>query len=314
MAATTAKRRQAARTLRIIIHILCYLLPVTCLSLPKKIRKRIPVLQYQDNWVAVNKPAGITMNRSKNTKRSEFVLTSAVKKQLARKVFPVHRLDHRTSGAILFAFDSQTCGELHESLLQGTKEYIALLRGPWRQVNDTVIVDKALRDYNTNITKSAVTKFSLLATQDNAALVLCEPMTGRTHQIRRHAARQLQQPIIGDTQHGNSQGNRWWRTNRNLNRLALHSLSISLNDKDVIVAPLPLELKQVLEKEPLWKDAIAKEPRLLLEPVDERGGTHGRHYRKRRQKRSFEEEVESGKKAAFHSLCLVGSVMVVCLP
>ena len=236
------------------------------------------------------------MNRSKNTKRSETVLTSAVKKQLARKVFPVHRLDHRTSGAILFAFDSNTCAELHESLSRGTKEYIVLLRGPWKHDQDTVVVDKSLCDTNTNITKTAFTKFTVLATQDNATLALCQPMTGRTHQIRRHA-RELGQPILGDTQHGNSQVNRWWRTNRNLNRLALHSLSISMDGGNVIVAPLSPELRKVLEKEPLWSDAVVKEPRLLMEPVDERGGTHGRHYRKRKEiVQTCVEEQDEGKK------------------
>lgn len=233
------------------------------------------------------------MNRSKKTKKSETVLTSAVKKQLARKVFPVHRLDHRTSGAILFAFDSTTSGELHQALASGTKEYIALLRGPWRHENTTVIIDNPLRDYNTDTMKRAVTNFTMLATQDNATLVLVRPLTGRTHQIRRHASRCLGQPVIGDTQHGNSQTNRWWRTERNLDRLALHSLSISLSMNDTITnvtAPLPPELIQVLEKESLWNKAVEVEPRLLLEPIDILGGTHGRHYRKRkdRMERAFE--------------------------
>jgi len=295
MAATTVRIPRIAPVLLLIVYLICSSFPVLALSVPKKVRPRISVLRYNDAWVCVNKPAGVTMNRSKNTKRSEFVLTSAVKKQLARKVFPVHRLDHRTSGAILFAFDSKTCGELHESLSQGTKEYIALLRGPWRYSKGTVIVDKPLMDANANTTKTAITNFTMLATQDNATLVLCRPVTGRTHQIRRHA-REMGQPVIGDTQHGNSKVNRWWREHRNLKRLALHSLSISLDDDDVIVAPLSPELKEVLEKEPLWSEAIVKEPRLLLEPVDERGGTHGRHYRKRKERmeRAFKEH-DTGK-------------------
>lgn len=210
-------------------------------------------------------------------------LKSAVQKQLARKVWPVHRLDHRTSGATLFAFDASTCGQLHQQLSGGTKEYIALLRGPWKHDNFTVLVDSPLRDYKTGTQKTAVSKFSLLATQDNATLVLVEIQTGRHHQIRRHASRELGQPVIGDTQHGDSKVNRWWRENRGLNRLALHSLCISLND-NVIVAPLSPELRRVLEQEPLWQEAIVKEPRLLLDPVDERGGTHGRHYRKRKER------------------------------
>lgn len=244
----------------------------------------------------------MSMTRSKSTKCSERVLTSSVKKQLARKVYPVHRLDHRTSGATLFAFDSKTCGELHQALSNSQKEYIALLKGPWRHANTTIIVDTPLRDYNTNTLKPAVTNFTLLASQDNACLVLACPSTGRRHQIRRHAAQTLHQPIIGDSQHGNSKTNRKWRTERRLDRLALHALSISSleygNDNATttsITAPLSLELKEVLEKEPLWIEATIKEPRLLLEQVDVKGGTHGRNYRKRKQIERDLEESEDPK-------------------
>lgn len=269
---------------RISIFIFCFLCSLfSARSLSVSPRPRIPVLKYDDNFVCVNKPAGITMSPNK-INRKGFTLTSTVKKQLARKVFPVHRLDHRTSGALLFAFNANTCGKLQEKLSQGTKEYIALLRGPWKHVNETVLVTTPLRDIKTNVTKSAVSKFTRLASQANATLVLCEIETGRYHQIRRHAARSLGQPVIGDTQHGDTRVNRWFRQHCGLNRLALHSLSIQLDKDQVMVAPLSPELKKVLENEPLWKQAVVKEPRLLLEPVDVRGGTHGRHYRKRKER------------------------------
>ena len=70
--------------------------------------------------VCVNKPAGMTMYRSFRARSHPFVLTTLLKRQLSRKVYPVHRLDHRTSGAILFAFDSQTCANLHTSLTTKT--------------------------------------------------------------------------------------------------------------------------------------------------------------------------------------------------
>ena len=94
-------------------------------------RPRIPVLQYKNNYVCVNKPSGLTVHRSKGTSPRTFVLSTLLKRQLSRKVFPVHRLDHRTSGAILFAFDSDSAGKIHGSLRSddATKQYVALLRG-----------------------------------------------------------------------------------------------------------------------------------------------------------------------------------------
>jgi 23S rRNA-/tRNA-specific pseudouridylate synthase len=50
----------------------------------KKQRQRIPILQYHDEWVCVNKPAGLSVHRSANTPKSRPVLTTAVKRQLSR--------------------------------------------------------------------------------------------------------------------------------------------------------------------------------------------------------------------------------------
>lgn len=288
---------------------------------PRRERPRIPVLQYHDDWVCVNKPAGLTIHRGEKTSRRQLLLSTLLKRQLARKVFPVHRLDHRTSGAILFAFNSETCGLLHKSLTydaeksdasgeeetatSSEKNYIALLRGDWNRKfgeDEVVIVDKPL-----NVTgemKEARTEFRLLASSPGeldsgpyspaaCSLVLCTPKTGRTHQIRRHAYT-IGFPIIGDTQHGDSKINRWWRENRQLNRLFLHCLSLSLpalstfndsksKEKINCIAPLLPELLTVLERKDMhdvWEIAKEKDPRLSLEQYDERGGTFGRNFRK----------------------------------
>ena len=170
--------------------------------------------------------------------------------------------------------------------------------------------------------KTAKTEFRLLASCPGDAdvpyspkacsLLLCTPKTGRTHQIRRHAFH-MGFPIIGDSRHGDSKINRWWRENRSLDRLFLHCLSLDLPplstfrskdddcstrsadsdsniDVDIdaseerieCIAPLLPELLRVLEHEELqdfWEVAKKNDPRLTLETVDERGGTFGRNYR-----------------------------------
>ena len=231
----------------------------------KRERPRIPVLQYHDKWVAVNKPAGLSVTRSKNTPRSHYVLSTLLKRQLARKIYPVHRIDHRTSGVMLFAFDSKTCGLLHKSLtfagyedddddgsysavenidksvinLEGSsKQYIALLRGDWkRKFGDTksITVTKPLNVKGTE--KEAETIFTVLASYtDNpysdycpsaCSLVLCSPKTGRFHQIRRHA-QSISFPVIGDNKYGDTKINRFFRERRSLNRLFLHCFSLTL--------------------------------------------------------------------------------------
>ncbi len=272
---------------------------VDCLSTtPKKARPRIPILQYHDGWVCVDKPSGITVHRGNGTPKHTSVLTSRVKRQLARKVFPVHRLDHRTSGAMLFAFDSETAGSLHDAAIRkGHKQYIALVRGEWNptwptndnEESSVVFVDKPLEVKG--ITKEALTKFTLLGTtagnednpNDRCSLLLCEPLTGRTHQIRRHAYA-MGHPIIGDSQHGDNAFNRWWRKHRSLNRLGLHCWKLNFDyhgDHHECLAPLPSGFRKVLEKLDLWEDSLQKEPLLGLDPVDKVDGTHGRSYKKR---------------------------------
>ena len=263
-----------------------------------KKRPRIPILQYHDDWVCVDKPSGITVHRGNGFPRNKPVLTSRVKRQLSRKVFPVHRLDHRTSGVMLFAFDSTTAGILHDAAIRkGQKEYLALVRGHWKRDESVVFVDKPL--VVKGIEKEALTKFTLLGTvkgetsqtdnEDDAtaptsscSLLLCEPLTGRTHQIRRHAY-SLGHPILGDTQHGDSRANRYWRK-RKLNRLALHCSTVSFEldgTRHECHAPLPSRLKGILQSLPLWEEANRHRPSLALDAFDMIDGTHGRSYRKR---------------------------------
>ena len=258
-------------------------------------RFRIPIVEYNDDWICINKPAGMTVHRSRTTPKREKVVTSALKRQLGRKVFPVHRLDHRTSGAMLLAFDSNTCSILHSGLRTKSttetafttisneeeditdddeledmgsnttqKQYIALVRGVLKVPSTeqtshstatatSFVVDDAIRVKD--IYKSAATKVTILATtedyedimketsisQNNKAnhgfdeeydyrrcsIVLCEPITGRTHQIRKHL-RNLGHPIIGDTKYGDTKMNRYWRINYKLDRLALHCFKLTI--------------------------------------------------------------------------------------
>jgi tRNA pseudouridine65 synthase len=96
--------------------------------------------------------------------------------------------------------------------------------------------------------------------------VLCQPLTGRTHQIRRHA-REIGHPLIGDSQHGNSRVNRYWRQQRRLDRLALHcwTLAFDLEGKSYeCMAPVPRELRKSLETfvTSVWDEAVRLEPGL----------------------------------------------------
>jgi tRNA pseudouridine65 synthase len=171
---------------------------------------------------------------------------------------------------------------LHEQAIRkGNKKYIALVRGVWTDDQEK-IVDRPLKI--NEVTKSAVTKFSCLATMEGenerSSLLLCEPLTGRTHQIRRHL-QGIGHPIIGDSEHGDSRVNRWWREERGLDRLALHcwSIEFTLNGRPhTCVAPLLDPFRQVLQGTYLWYSALEKFSSLSAEPYDDRSGSLGRTF------------------------------------
>jgi 23S rRNA pseudouridine955/2504/2580 synthase len=138
------------------------------------------------------------------------------------------------------------------------KRYLALLDGRWRR--DRVTADAPLRKNTLRSGervvridpegKPAVTHFRVLQRFADAVLVEARLETGRTHQIRVHAAH-LGTPILGDEKYGLEDSNRRWRQ-RGLKRLFLHAWRLDLPwagrpRGHHFEAPLPDELQRLLE-------------------------------------------------------------------
>jgi RluA family pseudouridine synthase len=164
---------------------------------------------YEDKWfVAVNKtgnlpihPAGRYFNNT---------LVAILQERYGRKVYPVHRIDRETSGAIMLAFDGKSANDLSAALAKGTKEYLALVHGNFP--DGELIVDLPLgRDVESIVnkkrrawpggTESAQTRFCKILTAGDISLVRCFPATGRYHQIRVHLL-STGFPIVGDKLYG----------------------------------------------------------------------------------------------------------------
>ena len=92
--------------------------------------------------------------------------------------------------------------------------------------------------------KPALTHWRRLGRGDGLALLECTLATGRTHQIRRHAAG-AGVPIVGDRRHGSAAGRLW-------PRLALHAVGLSLSHPKSgealeVDSPVPADLKELVE-------------------------------------------------------------------
>lgn len=184
---------------------------------------------YEDDYLAVvNKPAEFLSVPGKDITDSVW---SRVKSLYPNASGPliVHRLDMSTSGLLLIAKSAIVYKNLQAQFIQRKvkKRYVALLDGIVNKSKG--VIDLPLRvdldnrpnqmvcfDYG----KSAKTEWEVLEQRENQTLVHFYPITGRTHQLRVHAAHQLglNTPIVGDDLYGTK-----------ANRLHLHAESITFN-------------------------------------------------------------------------------------
>ena len=214
---------------------------------------------YEDEGVAIiNKPAGIAVHGGSGISFGIIEILRAARPQ-APLLELVHRLDRDTSGCLIIAKKRSTLRHIHQLLREEgiEKRYLALLRGAWqggaRQV--TAPLRKNVLQSGERVVrvaedgKPSQTLFRPLRRWKAASLMEVKPLTGRTHQIRVHAA-YLKQPIAGDDKYGDPDFNRVMQA-KGLLRLFLHAAGLRFTNaagKSIDVsAPLDPALQQVLD-------------------------------------------------------------------
>lgn len=222
---------------------------------------RLPVLYRDEQLIAIDKPAGLQVHRSRISQATEFVL-QRLRDQIGQRVFPVHRLDRPTSGVLLFALDPAAARALAAQFQarRPQRRYLAIVRG-YPPLQDCI--DYPLQDEQDAAPREAITWFRRLATIElpfavsryptsRYALVAAELRTGRRHQIRRHFAH-ISHPLIGDTTHGQGSHNRLFRQEFGIHRLLLHAHRLQFEHpatgREILVkAPLPVEFELLFER------------------------------------------------------------------
>ncbi|MBW4673005.1 MAG: RluA family pseudouridine synthase [Desmonostoc geniculatum HA4340-LM1] len=182
---------------------------------------------YEDEWlIAVNKPAGLLSVPGRYGDRQDSVwsrLSNTLPEGMT--LASVHRLDRETSGILLLARDRQTHGQISQQFQQRQihKVYEALLSGFVEVEQGTIELplwgDPENRPYQQvdwQRGKPSLTQFQVMAREGDYTRVEFTPLTGRTHQLRVHAAdaRGLGVTILGDRLYGCC---------ANANRLHLHA-------------------------------------------------------------------------------------------
>jgi tRNA pseudouridine65 synthase len=224
----------------------------------------VVLLARGERWAVVGKPSGLPVHRSELC-RERHTLVGAVRRRFGQAVSPVHRLDRATSGCLLLSLDPEYTATLQNALTNGEKRYVAFVRGHVATL-EPIRFSNPLKDSHGGM-REAETLLAPIAGSDDprCSLVLATPITGRFHQIRRHL-RDLSHPVLGDSTHGDTRVNRWWRENHDLQRLALHCLSISIPLEDgaiTVNCPLPRDLAKLGASLPWWSEAQAALPELV---------------------------------------------------
>jgi tRNA pseudouridine65 synthase len=206
----------------------------------------IVLLFLDDHVVVANKPSGLLVHRGWSD--DDDVALFRVRDRLGQHVYPIHRLDRGTSGALVFARTREDAAILGRSFeaRRTEKRYLALVRGHPAEGSGTI--DHPVPGSEDGPRVPAVTHFRVVqrSSIDRCSLVLASPETGRLHQIRRHL-KHIGHPLIGDVRYGSGALNRHYRSEYALHRLALHACSIRFEHPRTgrplaVSAPMPDDL------------------------------------------------------------------------
>ena len=237
--------------------------------MPNDLSDPLLIIYQDDDLVAINKPSGLLVHRSPIDKHETRFALQQLRNQLGQHVYPLHRLDKPTSGALVFAL-SREAASFYGQQFQGhqiRKTYWALVRG---YGPETMTIDHELRDEADDYAgintvgepRQALThvkclkQFEIPLWVDRYAttrlsLMQCEPVTGRKHQLRRHL-KHIGHPIVGDSRHGKGVLNRACGSYFGTGRLWLACTQMVLTRRDgsllVIDALLAKDFTQVLKQ------------------------------------------------------------------
>ena len=193
---------------------------------------------FEDQFIiCVNKPNNMLVHHAHHSRNvaDETSLLQLIQVEKGIKVYPIHRLDRKTSGIILLAKETINVSKFQELFTNNEieKTYYGVVRG---FSPETKIIDSPVKGRDANVYKEAFTAFVkhkevLLPIavhpyeSSRYSLVELKPKTGRLHQLRIHLNK-ISHPIIGDPKYGDRFHNRMFETEFYCANMFLHASKI----------------------------------------------------------------------------------------
>lgn len=215
---------------------------------------------YEDKDILVmNKPSGMAVHAGSGIKQGLIENLRLMRPDL-KNLELVHRLDRETSGCLLIAKKNSVLRKMHVLFRnhQVVKTYQCLCKGVFAEDKQRVaepLLRKHFKMGDSKVIvsgegKSSLTTFQILERYSEVSLVRANLSTGRTHQIRAHAA-SINHPLVGDEKYGDPAFNQLFKKEYGLKRLFLHAVQLEWvmpdsEKKLTFTAPLDKDLQDIV--------------------------------------------------------------------
>jgi 23S rRNA pseudouridine955/2504/2580 synthase len=183
------------------------------------------IIENNENFIVINKPAGIAVQSGTKSYRNIIDVLKDTKYFEHTKPFIVHRLDKETSGVLIIA-KNREYAQLFTSLFRIRKihkTYLAIAHGKVSPLVKTMQDDLILYERDKKIIQKAISHLKILKKTDDYTLVELNPITGRKHQLRKQLYN-IGNPILGDDKYFINR--KFYKNKKNSKSLMLHAYKI----------------------------------------------------------------------------------------
>ena len=205
------------------------------------------IIEDNDNFIVINKPAGLPVQSGTKSKRNIMDILGKNKHFLYSKPYTVHRIDKETTGVLLIA-KNRKYAQLFTSLFRIRKiykTYLCIVIGEMEKNKGTFEDILYYYEKDKKISAKAITHYEVLDSNNNYSFLKLNPTTGRKHQIRKQLFIR-NHPVLGDDKYNYPH----YKFNKK-NKLMLHAYKLNFfidNKKYELIAEISDDFKKILKE------------------------------------------------------------------